>query len=116
MTLYGYGRVSTTDQDLSVQEPSTVACCRFFGHADKILTMEPQSGYGKTEIQPRFQDRVGKAGEQAWRGPGTGFRKGLMLTLPGDPWLLIQETLDCGTFGSEADGAWLFRGATHRTL
>ena len=29
-----------------------VACCRFRGHEDKIVTKEPESGYGETEVQP----------------------------------------------------------------
>ena len=33
-----------------------MACCRFGGHEDKIVTHEPESGYDETEVQPRVQD------------------------------------------------------------
>jgi hypothetical protein len=33
-----------------------LACCRFGGHEDKIVTHEPESGYDETEVQPRVQD------------------------------------------------------------
>jgi hypothetical protein len=33
-----------------------LACCRFGGHEDKIVTYEPESGYDETEGQPRVQD------------------------------------------------------------
>ena len=33
-----------------------LACCRFDGHEDKIVTHEPESGYDETEVQPRVQD------------------------------------------------------------
>jgi hypothetical protein len=29
-----------------------MACCRFHGHEDKIVTKEPESGYDETEVQP----------------------------------------------------------------
>jgi transposase-like protein len=29
-----------------------VACCRFRGHEDKIVTKELESGYDETEVQP----------------------------------------------------------------
>ena len=32
-----------------------LACCRFRGHEDKIVTMELESGYDETEVQPRVQ-------------------------------------------------------------
>jgi hypothetical protein len=28
-----------------------VACCRFHGHEDKIVTDEPENGYDETEVQ-----------------------------------------------------------------
>ena len=34
-------------------EERTVACCRFRGHEDKIVTKELESGYDETEVQPR---------------------------------------------------------------
>ena len=32
--------------------PAYLACCRFRGHEDKIVTKEPESGYDETEVQP----------------------------------------------------------------
>jgi hypothetical protein len=29
-----------------------LACCRFRGHEDKIVTKELESGYDETEVQP----------------------------------------------------------------
>ena len=29
-----------------------MACCRFRGHEDKIVTKELESGYDETEVQP----------------------------------------------------------------
>ena len=29
-----------------------VACCRFRGHEDKIVTEELERGYGEPEVQP----------------------------------------------------------------
>ncbi len=54
-----------------------MACCRFRGHEDKIVTMELESGYDETEVQPRVQDRGGEAGDGAGRVgragmPGSG--------------------------------------------
>ena len=31
---------------------SKLACCRFRGHEDKIVTKELESGYDETEVQP----------------------------------------------------------------
>ena len=31
---------------------SEMACCRFRGHEDKIVTKELESGYDETEVQP----------------------------------------------------------------
>jgi transposase, IS5 family len=33
-------------------ERTEVACCRFRGHEDKIVTKELESGYDETEVQP----------------------------------------------------------------
>ena len=33
-------------------ELRAVACCRFRGHEDKIVTKELESGYDETEVQP----------------------------------------------------------------
>src|SRR5690606_24220672 len=49
-----------------------VACCRFRGHEDKIVTMGLESGYDETEVQPRVQDRGGEAGDGAGCGGGAG--------------------------------------------
>ena len=54
-----------------------MACCGFCGHEDKIVTMELESGYDGTEVQPRGQDRGDKAGDRAGRCgcpgvPGSG--------------------------------------------
>ena len=38
-----------------------LACCRFRGHEDKIVTMELEIGYDETKVQPRVQDRGSKA-------------------------------------------------------
>jgi hypothetical protein len=32
--------------------PALLACCRFRGHEDKVVTMELESGYDETEVQP----------------------------------------------------------------
>jgi hypothetical protein len=60
-------------------EHPEMACCRFRGHEDKIVTMELESGYDETEVQPRVQDRGSEAGDRAGRdggpsmpGSGTG--------------------------------------------
>ena len=44
-----------------------LACCRFRGNEDKIVTMEPGSGYGEREVQLRVQDRGGEGGDRAGR-------------------------------------------------
>ena len=31
---------------------AVMACCRFRGHEDKIVTKELESGYDETEVQP----------------------------------------------------------------
>ena len=33
----------------------TLACCRFRGHEDKIVTKETEIGHGKTEVHERVQ-------------------------------------------------------------
>jgi hypothetical protein len=33
-----------------------LSCCRFRGHEEKIVTMELESGYEETKVQPRVQD------------------------------------------------------------
>lgn len=38
------------------QKRTSVACCRFRGHEDKIVTMELGIGYDETEVQPRVQN------------------------------------------------------------
>jgi hypothetical protein len=44
-----------------------VACCRFRGYEDKIVTMELESGYDETEVQPRVQAPGGEARDRAGR-------------------------------------------------
>ena len=46
---------------------SQLGCCRFCGHEDRIVTMEPESGYDGTEVRPRVQDRGREAGDGAGR-------------------------------------------------
>lgn len=46
----------------------TVACCRFPGHEDQIVSKELEIGHDETEVQPRVQDMGRKAGD----GPGCG--------------------------------------------
>lgn len=33
-----------------------MACCRFGGHEDKIVTMKLEVGHDETEVQPGVQD------------------------------------------------------------
>ena len=49
-----------------------LACCRFRGHEDKIVTMELGTADAETNFQPRVQDRGGEAGDGARRGCRAG--------------------------------------------
>lgn len=39
-------------EELLPSKKVPVACCRFRGHEDKIVTKELESGYDETEVQP----------------------------------------------------------------
>jgi hypothetical protein len=43
--------IPTSRRDL-IKGAAAVACCRFRGHEDKIVTKELESGYDETEVQP----------------------------------------------------------------
>ena len=52
----------------------SLACCRFCGHEDRIVTKELEITKGETEVQPRVQDRGCQAGDRAWRRGGQAAR------------------------------------------
>jgi hypothetical protein len=45
-------RLALRDFDLFPVSALQLACCRSYGHEDKILAKEPESGSGETEGQP----------------------------------------------------------------
>ena len=51
-----------------------LACCRFRGHDDKVVTLGPEDG-DEAQVQPRVQARGGEAGDGA-RGVGGAGRPG----------------------------------------
>ncbi len=51
-----------------VAERIELACCRFRGHEDKIVTMELERSDEETNVQPRVQGGGGEAGNGARRG------------------------------------------------
>ncbi|MBA3909189.1 MAG: hypothetical protein C0524_04725 [Rhodobacter sp.] len=52
---------------IKVAVVTMMSCCRFRGREDKIVTMELEDANDTTEVQPRVQDRGGKAGGGAGR-------------------------------------------------
>ena len=49
----GLGLIKGVQRAMTVIGP--LACCRFCGHRDKVLKMEPEGCHAKKEVQPRVQ-------------------------------------------------------------
>ena len=41
---------------MDVEDQTSVACCRFRGHDNRIVTKRLETTHDETEVQPRVQD------------------------------------------------------------